>query len=217
MNISGISFCDTLSKLAVGCFAILPIINNEFNVLLIFVLLVCLFIVGTIIDSIIKHLTRFLRNNKYLINKANQKNKEEHKKQDKDSQDEHEISLEEYYKAYYIVAANGILMNVPKLEALESFLRNIFFVLLFYLVGLLANCPRVLALTNIFSISHSHLAIGLFAVIFIIPFIWVEVQIKIHKLILEGKYYLDKLEEEKSQSAKSDKTDNSNLPQTTNS
>lgn len=45
--------------------------------------------------------------------------------------------------AYYLVAKNNCLMNIPVLEAHIAFIRNIWIVLLFYLVALCSSCPLV--------------------------------------------------------------------------
>lgn len=101
---------------------------------------------------------------------------------------------EDYLLAYYKVVKAGLLMNIPILEALENFFRNMFFILLLYSVLLWASCCNVVYLLSIFG-SSCWWVMLLLALADV--WLWGKTQEKIHYLIWEGDYYLSQIGHEK--------------------
>lgn len=99
---------------------------------------------------------------------------------------------EDYLLAYYKVVKAGLSMNIPILEALENFFRNMFFILLLYSILLKASCCNVVYLLSIFG-SSCWWVMLLLALADV--WLWGKTQEKIHYLIWEGDYYLSILEE----------------------
>lgn len=91
-------------------------------------------------------------------------------------------NIDKYYvAAYYKIAKNGCLMNIPILEAQEAFLRNIF------LLILVTICK--IACCNI-TYYPCCLVIFLFILLALSIVTWYCIQTKIYYLVWEGDYYL---------------------------
>ena len=181
-SISSISFYDSLNKLSIGILLILPntqCFNNPFFYII-------SFFTGCIFQQFIRILTKPLTLNSTMIKSAS-------KKYEKDW--ENKNIKETYLKAYYQIAKDGTLMNVPTLEALENFYKNTFFILLLYLVLFLANCPLIVELLSPFG-NRCALSIYLIIAIFTDICMWYHTQFKIYELIWEGKYFNKLINEE---------------------
>lgn len=110
---------------------------------------------------------------------------------------------EAYLKAYYKVAKVGLLMNIPVLEALENFMRNLMFILpvyiilfLVYEVLILCKCtpfPMIEALQEVDCICIVLLFI--FLILILVGVIWLRYyyQQTIYRLVWEGDKYLDEI------------------------
>lgn len=189
-TISAISFYDALNKLTVGVLLLLPFIplapSHPETVYRSPLFYIVAFLIGCLYQLIIKNLTPCLTNNLGLIRRAHMKVQQSLSTSPKENKEE--ITKEEYLKAYYEVAQNGLLMNIPILEALENFFRNMLPILLLYLVLLLARCSNVITLLEIFGES-CRCTIFLFFFIFADAWLWYETQSKIHYLVWEGSSY----------------------------
>lgn len=97
-------------------------------------------------------------------------------------------SEKSYLYAYYLVAKNNCLMNIPVLEAHITFIRNIWIILLFYLVVLCSYCPFVDRLRDV--CASCAIAIVIAALLIILPFVWYKLQAKVSYLVWEGAYFL---------------------------
>lgn len=86
-----------------------------------------------------------------------------------------------YLYAYYLVAKNNCLMNIPVLEAHIAFIRNMWIVLLFYLVALCSSCPLVDRLKAV--CIPCDIAIGITVLLIILPFVWYKLQSKVSYLV----------------------------------
>ena len=111
------------------------------------------------------------------------------------TEDKDSICKEDYLKAYYKVAKAGILMNIPVLEAIENFIRNVFFLAILYIVALASNCQDIAKLLN--GIGDScHCVVALTIIVLLLPLIWYYVQNKIYELVWDGEHYLNEVENE---------------------
>lgn len=103
-------------------------------------------------------------------------------------------SEKSYLYAYYLVAKNNCLMNIPVLEAHIAFIRNIWIILLFYLVALCSSCALVDRL-RAFCVPCD-IAIGITVLLIILPFVWYKLQSKVSYLVWEGAYFISKIQKD---------------------
>lgn len=113
---------------------------------------------------------------------------------------------EAYLKAYYKIAKAGLLMNIPVLEALENFMRNLMFILPIYIIFFVeyeililfkfTSFPKIEALQDIDCICIVLLII--FLILVLLGVIWLRYyyQQTIYRLVWEGNKYLDKINSE---------------------
>lgn len=99
-------------------------------------------------------------------------------------------SEKNYLYAYYLVVQNNCLMNIPVLEAHIAFIRNIWIVLLFYLVALCSSCPLVDRLRGI--CASCDIVIVITVLLITLPFVWYKLQSKVSYLVWEGVYFIQK-------------------------
>ena len=99
-----------------------------------------------------------------------------------------------YLKAYYLVAKNNCLMNIPILEAHIAFVRNIWLILLLYLIALYVQCPSVKVLNEL--LGSCRVAIGISIFLFMLPVVWYKLQSKVSYLVWEGAYFLQSINQE---------------------
>lgn len=104
-------------------------------------------------------------------------------------------SEKNYLYAYYLVVQNNCLMNIPVLEAHIAFIRNIWIVLLFYLVTLCSSCPLVDRLRGI--CASCDIVIVITVLLITLPFVWYKLQSKVSYLVWEGAYFIKYIKEEK--------------------
>ncbi len=120
--------------------------------------------------------------------------------------------IDEYYvAAYYKIAKNGCLMNIPVLEAQEAFLRNAFLLIL-----------GVICKITCCDIAYCLCCLVIFLVIIFILSIlaWFSIQKKIYYLVWEGDYYLirgdeilskNKIKEENEKAQDKEKNENADI------
>lgn len=183
-TITGLSFYDSLNKLTVGWLALLPFMMDASEAFKNPLAYVAAFLIGIIYQNLIQCMTKPLRNMLCLIRKKNKYVSEDKKDR---------ITEDDYYKAYYKVAKAGILMNIPVLEAIENFIRNIIPLAIFYIVGLTSGCQAMMKLLNGIG-DTCHCAVVLTAIVISLVPIWYCVQNKIFKLVWEGEHYLNEIE-----------------------
>ena len=180
-TISGLSFYDSLNKLTVGWLIIMPILADTGSAFNNPIAHVAAFLVGIIYQYVIQHSTNCLRNCIYLIRKQNKWVKEERRKR---------ITRSQYYEAYYKVAMAGVLMNIPVLEAIENFIRNIFFIAVIYIIALASKCPNFCSIFEGIG-SPSCCTIFLAVIVLMLLPTWFYVQNKIFELVWEGEHYIE--------------------------
>lgn len=196
-TISGMSFYDSLNKLSVGVLILALWANMPDDAIGLIFFVIVAFIVGLFYQMIIKELTAVLRNNNCMIKKAyakfygNKSVKENFKPEITDND-----YLSEYYRAYYRVAMNGILMNIPVLEALENFLRNLPIIIVLYLISVSCDCHIATVIIDVFG-NKCCAVIVLFAIFIATVPAWWRTQLKIYSLVWEGDYYIRIIKNEK--------------------
>lgn len=184
-TISGLSFYDSLNKLTIGWLILLPLVSDANMAIQNPLAYVVAFLVGTIYQFLVQKGTCKFSNMLCMI-----------KCQNKWTEDKDSICKEDYLKAYYKIAKEGILMNIPVLEAIENFLRNMFFLAILYIVALASNCQGMVKLMDGIGDSCPCAVVLTALVILLIP-TWFYVQSKIHELVWEGNHYLNELENNK--------------------
>lgn len=97
-----------------------------------------------------------------------------------------------FYKAYYLIAKNDCLMNIPILEAQEAFLRDAF--LLFVLSTIKVCCSYCEACW------HCSMIVLLVSLSLATAFVWLWTQKKIYCLVWEGYFYIKLLKDEENSS-----------------
>lgn len=187
---SKLSLYDTLAILTTGFMILLLLIPYIENISFIngILFFIASYIIGLIYNKLIEDITNpCLRNNKGSIKKAYEKIKMGVKNKDilKYSDSEH------YYGAYYLLAEKNLLMNIPVLEAQTAFLRNIFFLLIIYLVAILTGDSAINNRLQSLSIDKYGMSIGLIITIMLLLYLWSKIQMKIYELIWEGYYFCE--------------------------
>lgn len=142
------------------------------------------------------HLFRsFCRNDEKMIRKAYEGRVEEN-----------EDIKEKYYLAYYRLAKNGCLGNIPVLEAQEAFLRDMVLIVLLYTICVCFDNAMFRDILGEQSRWYCIVIIGI-AVLFAILCIHSFVQRKIYELVWEGDKYLCRLDKNEELSSISQQVD----------
>lgn len=185
-NSISVGFYDSLNILSIGgliLFLITPKIPTNENI---FFFVIGAFLIGIIYHQLMEcSIAKFIRNCPLIRKSAFQaveKVLNEHPMPDS--------SEKSYLYAYYLVAKNNCLMNIPVLEAHIAFIWNIWIVLLFYLVALCSSCPLVDGLRVI--CASCDIAIVITVLLITLPFVWYKLQSKVSYLVWEGAYFVQK-------------------------
>ncbi len=145
------------------------------------------YLIGLLFHLVVEFtLGKFIRNHSYILRKAH---KEVEQSLNQVPMPDAEYNT--YLEAYYLVVKNNCLMNIPILEAQVAFVRNIWVILLFYIVTICSCCPTLQIVRDIFGPS-CNIAVGMTALWLILPFVWYRLQMRICKLVWEGGYFINK-------------------------
>ena len=205
-EITGVGFYESLNKFFVGFLILVLFVGLNSDLFINPLFLISAYIVGCIYQAIIQVLTKSwlsLRedeiqnayNAEYII-----KYKGENIKED-------------YLKAYYKVAKAGLLMNIPVLEALENFMRNLMFIIPFYVLFFIRdeNCNAIFCKTyplleECFSCLKGNLNSTCIYKILLFIFlryvfegvVWLRLyyQETIYRLVWKGNKYLDEIDQD---------------------
>lgn len=210
-NISGLSFYDSLNKMTIGVLILLLTTAFPTSIEGRFMFVVTAFIIGCICQMGIQKLTSCLTNSRCMIRKAFDK----FYKQDgiitaykpKVGKNCRHV----YLLAYYRMARNGILMNIPILEALENFMRNLPLIIIFYLFSILGDCCNTQIVVDTFGVNRCVIVAILLLLLIAVSVMWWNIQLKIHFLIWEGDYYIRLLDNEPNGQANNG-TQSNNIP-----
>lgn len=101
----------------------------------------------------------------------------------------------DYYLAYYRIEKDGLLGNIPILEALEAFMRNTLIIIPFYCLWLSFEIINNCGMLNCYFMVIGIVILTLSALGW--DCLWRKIQSKIHELVWEADLYDKKLKEEK--------------------
>jgi len=149
---TSLTFYDFLNKIVIGFLLICLFGGFEIstakcccqtspNVITIFEFLIASFISGLIFSNLVKYITSSLTNNKVLLQRAKQHVICDTKIEIRQIDDLSMIG--DYYYYYYKLMKAGMLRNIPILEALESFVRQLYFVNILYVLNALVKYHMV--------------------------------------------------------------------------
>lgn len=95
-------------------------------------------------------------------------------------------NMKNYYKCYYCLMQKNCLGNIPVLEAQAAFCKDVFFLLLIIVAGILSGCLHFTLIGDV-----CVLPVLLTVICIALPFVWYFTQMKIHYTVWEGAYYLE--------------------------
>lgn len=193
MTIQGMSFYDFIGKLIPGILLWSPWIischkNLEDSFLAIIIIFVGFYLTGILWDFFINLIFKDLRLRKCMLIKAKSLffKHNEIPKDELRSLTYKEIK-KEYKRAYTIAQENNLLGSATVLEAQENFLKNIWFLIGYYIF-------IIIFFNEYFTISFFYvLLFCLILSLMCLPFMWYKTQIKIYEIIWEAEWYYNKL------------------------
>lgn len=163
-TISGLSFYDSLNRLTIGALLLIKETPSKNDGVQLFLFVVASFVIGSIFQMIVQLLTgstfsgrkirKDLKDTRLNLHKINlglnwsnnpKLIKRAHDDINEPSNNTFDIK-KQYLKAYYNVARNGLLMNIPILEALENFVRNLIF---FFMILVVLQILEILGISKI--------------------------------------------------------------------
>lgn len=99
---------------------------------------------------------------------------------------------EPYHREYYRLMMKGCLGNIPVLEAHVAFLRNLIPIVIAYIVMSICGCRGVSGMIDCIFGTGSKCAVGviLMIILILLPILWYCTQMKIHRLVWEGGYFV---------------------------
>ncbi len=175
---------DFLCILISGYLIIFPFIYNEahdINISIPFFILA--YLVGIVYHKIIEYLYYPLRNCRCMIEKGRNIAKDSFNNHCNTAILNPDI---DYYEAYYYLMRNNCLYVIPVLEAQVALIKNIFPILIFYLIYLSANCSII----NVEDDLRLFIVITLGILIVTLPCVWYKIQVKVYRFVFEGYFYI---------------------------
>ena len=187
MNItSKLTLYDILCMMVCG-YLILCLLTGSLAIHVNVLFYVLCYLAGMIYHKMMEALLPCLRNIPYLIKRANRNVAKE------TEQSLPVPTMENYYKAYYLLMKEGCLGNIPVLEAQVAFCKDIIPILIVVIVAVLGDC-----LDASYVLGYScHLALQLSVITLALVPVWYFSQIKVHELVWHGYYFLRKMKDEK--------------------
>lgn len=108
-----------------------------------------------------------------------------------------------YDKAYSLLMLHNMLGTVPKQESHENFLRNIFLIIVFFLIKTVIGTCQCCCGKNP---CNTILMLSLIALIIIVPALWYSVQMAVYHTVWDNaywtQYHISKKEENKNNTYK---------------
>lgn len=100
-----------------------------------------------------------------------------------------------YYREYYRLMMKGCLGNIPVLEAHVAFLRNLIPIVIMYIVMSMCDCSAVSGMIDCIFGDGSKCTVGvvLMIILILLPILWYCTQMKIHRLVWEGGYFISSI------------------------
>lgn len=111
-----------------------------------------------------------------------------------------------YYREYYRLMMKGCLSNIPVLEAHVALLRNLIPIVIMYIVMSMCDCSGVSGMIDCIFGSDSKCAVGvvLMIILILLPILWYCTQMKIHRLVWEGGYFIASISNAQNQQSQPD-------------
>ena len=220
-GINGLNFYESLNKLIMGFLIFVLFVGTNSGSFVEPLLLIYAYIVGCIYQALVQVVTKsyFSLQEKDIEKVYNEVSKNE-KESCKDkiiafmkdliwplyliykkltSKELPDKMKKKYLKAYYKLAKAGLLMNIPVLEALENFMRNLMPIIFFDFILCFFNRSGISIVRKFipfFKDSLSSVCIyKILSVVLFILTIWVRryYQQTIYRLVWEGDKYLDEI------------------------
>ena len=150
-------------------------------------LFIASYIVGLLYHKLVELLFRCFRNNPCVIKKQWEKFKKEYEKDGGTFEKQEKTGNRyKYYTAYYALMKNNMLNSIPVLEAQVAFLKNMVFLIPFYIITV---CCCGISFSG-FSLPPCCLASILLIVLIGSVYAFISIQNKIYYLVWEGHRYL---------------------------
>lgn len=197
-NFSRLTLYDFLTMLLVGFLLLVPFCETGCGESFISgtLLLAASYIVGLCYHKILERLQSILgfRNMKCMIRKAFRVTCKEFPHASGLVKDMDKIK-EPYYREYYRLMMKGCLGNIPVLEAHVAFLRNLIPIVIVYIVMSICDCSGVSGMIDCIFGTDSKCAVGviLMIILILLPILWYCIQMKIHRLVWEGGYFVQSI------------------------
>lgn len=197
-NFGQLSLYDFLTMLLVGFLLLVPFCETGCGESFISgtLLLAASYIVGLCYHKILERLQSILgfRNMKCMIRKAFRVTCKEFPHASGLVKDMDKIK-EPYYREYYRLMMKGCLGNIPVLEAHVAFLRNLIPIVIVYIVMSICDCSGVSGMIDCIFGTDSKCAVGviLMIILILLPILWYYIQMKIHRLVWEGGYFVQSI------------------------
>ncbi|WP_311418109.1 hypothetical protein [Hoylesella nanceiensis] len=206
-EITGVGFYESLNKFFVGFLILVLFVGLKSDLFTEPLFLISAYIVGCIYQAIIQVFTKScLSLQKTDIEKA-------YNEVHKNEKDNPSKVKEDYLKAYYKIAKAGLLMNIPVLEALENFMRNLIFIIPFYFIFFIPyeNCNVIFGKTyplfkelcpilkddqNINCVYRILLIVFLVCIFEGVIWLRCYYQQTIYRLVWEGTKFLDEIDQD---------------------
>jgi hypothetical protein len=203
-EITGVGFYESLNKFFVGFLILILFVGLNSGLFINPLFLISAYIVGCIYQALVQVCTKSMLSLKK--NEIEEVRNKVYKNKYKGTN-----IKDDYLKAYYKVAKAGLLMNIPVLEALENFMRNLIFVIPFYFIFFIPyeNCNAIFDKTypllkelcpilkdgqNINCIYRILLIVFLVCVFEGVIWLRCYYQQAIYRLVWEGDKYLDEID-----------------------
>ncbi len=190
MSVQGISFYDFLGKFIPGALLLLlfssslpPVKLDSLEILL---WIAAAYLLGILWDKIIRFFSRCLTRNDWMLARAHDKHKKFMEKigGTYHPQDRHSIQFA-YDEAYSLLMLQNMLGTVPKQEGHENFLRNIYLIIVFFLIKTIIGNGQCCC----GNICNTILMLFLIALIIIVPGLWYSVQMSIYFTVWDNAYW----------------------------
>lgn len=197
-EITGVGFYESLNKFFVGFLILVLFVGLDLDLFINPLFLISAYIVGCIYQALVQVCTKSML--------SLQKNEIEEVRNKVYKNKYKGINIkDDYLKAYYKVAKAGLLMNIPVLEALENFMRNLIFIIPYYFTCFILKdhisfFEGVLLILRDFQKLSSFHKIEL--IVFLILAFWGVIilcyyyQQTIYRLVWEGNKYLDEIDKD---------------------
>jgi hypothetical protein len=176
-----------------GCGSIFVSSEVTNNVWFIAFVVILSYILGLLWHKISECIFRKFRNSECIIKQQYELFISEYEKVSRNKTPKiHDNFKHEYYKAYYRLMRANCMNNIPVLEAQVAFIRNLIFIIPFYIIVLLHNDNAICCAVKLLLNNTLCLILLLFVALVGMLCLFMNIQNKIYYLVWEGNEYLPK-------------------------